>query len=60
MSAVIDIDYEQPALAEGSVCDTRRAWARVPPEPSQAERGALKDRIRRLLKERNAVMVSHF
>ncbi|RUP24028.1 MAG: quinolinate synthase NadA [Curvibacter sp.] len=60
MSAVIDIDYEQPAQAEGSVCDTRRAWARVPPEPTQAERGALKDRIRRLLKERNAVMVSHF
>ncbi len=57
-SAVIDVEYEQPA--EGSVCDTRRAWARVPPEPTPTEREALKDRIRRLLRERNAVMVSHF
>ena len=57
-SAVIDVEYEQPA--EGSVCDTRRAWARVPPEPTSTEREALKERIRRLLRERNAVMVSHF
>lgn len=69
-SAVISVDYEQPALYrpeddaivenDAAVCDTRRAWARVPPEPSPAERGALKDRIRRLLVERNAVMVSHY
>ena len=58
-SPVIDIDYEQPAL-KGSACDTRHAWARVPPEPSPDERTALKERIRRLLRERNAVMVSHF
>jgi quinolinate synthase len=32
----------------------------VPVEPAPAERAALKDRIRRLLKERNAVMVSHY
>lgn len=51
---VIDVEYEQPA------CPTRHAWARVPKEPSPAERVALKDRIRRLLKERNAVMVSHY
>ncbi len=65
MSAVIplapaslkDVEYEQP---EGDVCSTRHAWARVPAEPSQAERAELKDRIRRLLKERNAVMVSHY
>ena len=58
-ASVIDVDYEQPA-AQGSVCDTRHAWARVPPEPSPVERIALKERIRRLLRERNAVMVSHF
>ncbi|WP_431128304.1 quinolinate synthase NadA [Variovorax paradoxus] len=58
-ASVIDVDYEQPA-AQGSVCDTRHAWARVPPEPSPGERAALKERIRRLLRERNAVMVSHF
>jgi len=51
---VIDVEYEQPA------CTTRHAWARVPAEPSPAERAELKDRIRRLLKEKNAVMVSHY
>jgi len=60
-STVIDVDYEQPAgTRAGAVCDTRHAWARVPPEPSPDERIALKERIRRLLRERNAVMVSHF
>ncbi|GAA6121687.1 quinolinate synthase NadA [Acidovorax sp. FG27] len=58
MTTVIDVEYEQPAGA--AACSTRHAWARVPPEPSLPERAALKDRIRRLLKERNAVMVSHY
>ena len=57
----IDVEYEQPDEAtSGAVCSTKHAWARVPPEPSQAERAALKDKIRRLLKEKNAVMVSHY
>lgn len=51
---VIDVEYEQPA------CPTKHAWARVPKEPSPDERVALKARIRQLLKERNAVMVSHY
>ncbi|ADU38925.1 quinolinate synthase NadA [Variovorax paradoxus] len=63
-SPVIDIDYEQPAAKNGTgtgaACDTRHAWARVPAEPSPDQRLALKERIRRLLRERNAVMVSHF
>ncbi len=50
----IDIEYEQPA------CPTQHAWARVPVEPNQADRAALKDEIRALLKARDAVMVSHF
>ena len=63
--AVIDIEYEQPDTAEpggdhNAVCTTRHAWARVPPEPSRTEREALKGRIRHLLRERHAVMVSHF
>ncbi len=65
MSAVIpifDVEYEHPipGAASGAACDTRHAWARVPAEPSQDERAALKDRIRCLLKERDAVMVSHY
>jgi quinolinate synthase len=53
-NAVIDVEYEQPA------CPTRHAWARVPVEPLPTERTALKAKIRRLLKEKNAVMVSHY
>ncbi|MBC7215813.1 MAG: quinolinate synthase NadA [Burkholderiaceae bacterium] len=57
-----DVEYEQPVdrLEGGPVCSTKHAWARVPPEPDPAERAALKDKIRRLLRERNAVMVSHY
>ena len=53
-----EVDYEQPE--GGGVCATKHAWARVPPELSRGERTALKDKIRRLLKEKNAVMVSHY
>ncbi len=51
---VIDVEYEQPA------CPTKHAWARVPVEPAPVQREQLKARIRELLKERNAVMVSHY
>lgn len=48
-----EVDYEQPqAAGDGGVCATKHAWARVPVEPSPAERAALKDQIRRLLKEK--------
>ena len=61
--SLIDVEYEQPhpdATAPVAACETRHAWARVPVEPGPKERAALKDKIRRLLKEKNAVMVSHF
>lgn len=61
--AVKEVDYEQPLTDSGpglSVCATKHAWARVPVEPNATERAVLKDRIRRLLKEKNAVMVSHY
>jgi len=57
------IEYEQPlsvAGVQGAVCATKHAWARVPVEPSAVQRAQLKDKIRRLLKEKNAVMVSHY
>ena len=59
MAKVIDIEYEQPD-ADAKTCSTQHAWAKVPEEPSPSERAALKDKIKRLLKERNAVMVSHY
>jgi quinolinate synthase len=55
----IRVDYEQP-LAGAASCSTHEAWARVPAEPTQAERAALKARIRELLTARKAVMVSHY
>ncbi|MBU0589401.1 MAG: quinolinate synthase NadA [Gammaproteobacteria bacterium] len=63
MSGVIDVEYELPetvAAETTGACSTLHAWARVPDEPSPTERAALKDKIRRLLKEKNAVMVSHY
>ena len=50
----IPVEYEQPA------CAVQHAWARVPVEPSAAQRKALIARIQALLVERNAVMVSHY
>ena len=51
---LIEVNYEQPA------CATQHAWVRVPVEPSPNRRAELKEQIRRLLKQRNAVMVSHY
>jgi quinolinate synthase len=59
MSQVIDVEYDQPDTGS-TTCSTQHAWAKVPVEPSASERTALKDKIKRLLKERNAVMVSHY
>ena len=68
----IAVEYEQPQPAPASTtgttgatgttaaCATRQVWARLPVEPSQLERAALKQRIRSLLTEKNAVMVSHY
>ncbi len=59
----IAVDYDQPDTSDAAVagvCSTRHAWARVPVEPTQTERTALKDKIRGLLKAKNAVMVSHY
>lgn len=62
-TTTIAVDYEQPdttATDSPNTCSTRHAWARVPVEPSPVERTTLKDRVRRLLVEKNAVMVSHY
>jgi quinolinate synthase len=59
----IAVDYEQPetaANADSAVCSTRHAWARVPVEPTPIQRQQLMERARALLKEKNAVMVSHY
>src|SRR3989442_4647410 len=43
----------------GVAC-TAEAWARVPEAPSVDERRDLKARIKRLLKERSAVLLAHY
>ncbi|MEO6353207.1 MAG: quinolinate synthase NadA [Burkholderiaceae bacterium] len=53
------VEFERPQMESGSSC-TAQAWARAPAIPSPAEKIALKDRIRRLLKERDAVLVAHY
>ncbi|MBD8528506.1 MULTISPECIES: quinolinate synthase NadA [unclassified Massilia] len=50
-------DYDHPQ--GGNAC-TAQAWARIPATPSPDEKRELKDRIRRLLKEKEAVLVAHY
>ena len=51
------VEYDHPQA--GLSC-TAQAWARLPEAPEAAERAALKDKIRKLLKEREAVLVAHY
>ncbi|SCU75107.1 quinolinate synthase, subunit A [Cupriavidus necator] len=58
------VEFEKPNLADaenatGGSC-VAHAWAKVPPVLTPDERQSLKTRIRRLLKERNAVLVAHY
>jgi quinolinate synthase len=53
------VEFERPQMSAGGSC-TANAWARVPAAPSAAEKAVLKDRIRRLLKEQQAVLVAHY
>jgi quinolinate synthase len=51
------VEYERPA---GGASCVANAWARTPAVPTAAERTELKERIKRLLKEREAVLVAHY
>lgn len=55
-------EYDRPQVGEACTINpaTAEAWARVPATPSAAEKAELKERIKRLLKERNAVLVAHY
>jgi quinolinate synthase len=50
-------EYDRPV---GGVCSTAEAWARTPSPLEVAQKTALKDRIRQLLKEKNATLVAHY
>jgi quinolinate synthase len=51
------IEFERQVA--GVAC-TARGWARVPAEPAPEERRELKLRIKRLLKEQDAVLLAHY
>jgi quinolinate synthase len=51
------VEYDHPQA--GLSC-TAQAWARAPETPTADERSELKEKIRRLLKEREAVLVAHY
>ena len=53
------VEYERPQM-RGSISCTSSAWARVPATPTAEQRVALKERVRRLLKERGGVLVAHY
>ena len=56
---IISIAYEHPDTAQTS-CSTAHAWAKKPSEPEAGEKAELIARIKRLLKEQDAVLVSHY
>ena len=51
------VEYDHP---QGGISCTAEGWARAPATPSPEEKIALKERIRKLLKEREAVLVAHY
>jgi quinolinate synthase len=53
------VEFERPQMRTGTSC-VADAWARVPQESTPAQRQELKERIRRLLKEKEAVLVAHY
>lgn len=56
---IISIAYDHPDAAQAS-CSTAHAWAKKPREPDAAEKAELIARIKRMLKEQDAVLVSHY
>ena len=55
----ITVAYDHPDAAQTS-CSTAHAWARKPREPEAGEKAELIARIERMLKEQDAVLVSHY
>ncbi|HZW25367.1 MAG TPA: quinolinate synthase NadA [Gallionella sp.] len=56
---IIPIAYDHPDTVQSS-CTTARAWAKRPQEPGPEQKAELIARIKRLLKEQDAVLVSHY
>ena len=60
-TAPIRIEFDHPQFDNlQSRIATGEAWAKVPVEPSLRQRTELKARVKRLLKEQDAVLVAHY
>ncbi|MEO8100883.1 MAG: quinolinate synthase NadA [Betaproteobacteria bacterium] len=60
-TARIKVDFDRPSVtAFRSTTTTGQAWANIVPEPTPHERIELKTRIKRLLREQDAVLVAHY
>ncbi|MES2932886.1 MAG: quinolinate synthase NadA [Pseudomonadota bacterium] len=59
IQSIQTIEYDRPQMASGASC-VAQAWARAPVDLSMDEKTQLKQRIKRLLKERGAVLVAHY
>jgi quinolinate synthase len=55
----ISIAYDHPDAAN-AICATAQAWAKRPQEPDPEQKAELIARIKRLLKEQDAVLVAHY
>ena len=58
--SVKTVEFDHPALGNHAQCSIGQAWARVPPEQDLAQQRQTAQRIKALLKQRNAVMVAHY
>ena len=58
-TAIKTIEFERPQMDNGSSC-VANAWARTPATPTAVEKAELKARIKRLLQEKQAVLVAHY
>ena len=56
---LISIAYDHPDAAQTGF-SIAQAWARKPSEPKAGEKAELIARIKRMLKEQDAVLVSHY
>ncbi|CAG0123893.1 quinolinate synthase [Rhodocyclaceae bacterium] len=56
----ISVAYEHPRTGNMTGCDISQAWAKKPQEPKPEEKAALIERIKRLLREQDAVLVAHY
>ncbi|RGE46271.1 quinolinate synthase NadA [Comamonas testosteroni] len=54
------VEFDHPTLAASGQCSIGQAWAKVPTEQSLAQQRQSSERIKALLRQRNAAIVAHY